>query len=202
MVLNSFDTSEKTLTLAFFSMEFGIAAEMPTYAGGLGILAGDTMRAAADLGLPAVGVTLLHRKGFFRQSLDNKGNQSESEAEWSPREFLELLPVRVLVNIAGNQVHVQAWRYLVRGAYGHTAPVYFLDTATQENTPWAQSLTEHLYWGDRHYRLCQEAILGFGGVSMLRALGHQKVQAYHMNEGHSALTVLALLEEQDLGTRS
>ena len=117
-------------------MEFGIDPAMPTYSGGLGILAADTMRAAADLGLPVAGVTLLHRKGYFRQHLDNEGNQSESDADWSPEKFLELLPPRVLVTIAGRQVQVQAWRYLVRGEFGHTVPVYFLDTAIPENTPW------------------------------------------------------------------
>jgi len=189
---------EHTLTVAYFSMEFGIDPDLPTYSGGLGILAGDTMRAAADLGLPAAGVTLLHRKGYFRQHLDSSGSQSESDVDWSPGEFLELLPPRVLVNVCGRQVQVQAWRYLVRGEFGHTVPVYFLDTTIPENNLWEQSLTDHLYGGDARYRLCQEAVLGLGGVAMLRALGH-RVQAYHMNEGHSALTVLALLEEQTWG---
>jgi starch phosphorylase len=188
-----------TLTVAYFSMEFGIEPNMPTYNGGLGILAGDTMRAAADLGIPAVGVTLLHRKGYFRQHLDKNGNQSESDVDWSPQELLELLPPRVLVNIAGRQVQVQAWRRLVRGESGYTVPVYFLDTRIPENTPWEQSLTDYLYGGDDHYRLCQEVILGFGGLAMLRALGHLNIQAYHMNEGHSAFVALALLEEQTWG---
>ncbi len=157
------------------------------------------MRAAADLGLPAVGVTLLHRHGYFRQHLDKNGNQSESNTDWSPEELLEALPTRVQINIAGSQVQVQAWRYLARGEFGHTVPVYFLDTAISENAPFAQTLTGQLYGGDNRYRLCQEAVLGLGGVAMLRALGYQGVQAYHMNEGHSALTILALLEEQVWG---
>jgi starch phosphorylase len=157
------------------------------------------MRAAADLGISAVGVTLLHRKGYFRQHLDKDGNQSESDVDWSPQEFLELLPLRVLVTIAGRQVQVQAWRYSVRGESGNTVPVYFLDTGVPENTPWEQSLTDHLYGGDDRYRLCQEVILGFGGLAMLRALGHLNIKAYHMNEGHSAFVTLALLEEQTWG---
>jgi len=192
-------TPTDTLTVAYFSMEIGIDPAMPTYSGGLGILAGDTMRAAADLGLPMVGVTLLHRKGYFRQHLDKNGDQSESDYNWSPADFLELMAPRVLVTIAGRQVQVQAWRYLVRGESGHAVPIYFLDTAIPENTSWEQSLTDHLYGGDDRYRLCQEAVLGLGGVAMLRALGYQRVQAYHMNEGHSALVVLALLEEQTWG---
>ncbi|HEX9976766.1 MAG TPA: alpha-glucan family phosphorylase, partial [Dehalococcoidales bacterium] len=187
------------LTLAYFSMEFGIESNMPTYNAGLGILAGDTMRAAADLGIPAVGVTLLHRKGYFRQHLDKEGKQSESDVAWSPEEFLELLPPRVLVTIAGRQVQVQAWRCLVRGESAHTVPVYFLDTCLPENSPWDQGLTDHLYGGDDHYRLCQEVVLGLGGLAMLRALGHLNIRAYHMNEGHSAFVTLALLEEQTWG---
>ena len=197
---NAFGLPAEALTLAYFSMEFGIDPAMPTYSGGLGILAGDTIRAAADLGIMAVGVTLLHRKGYFRQHLDNNGNQSESDVDWSPERFLELLPQRVLITLEGRQVQVQAWRYLVRGESGQAMPVYFLDTAIPENTPWDQCLTDHLYGGDDHYRLCQQVVLGLGGVAMLRALGYRRVHAYHMNEGHSALVVLALLEEQAWGS--
>ena len=180
-------------------MEVGVDSEMPTYSGGLGIVAGDTLRAAADLGLPAAGVTLLHRKGYFRQHLDTCGNQSETHAQWSPEEFLEKLPVMVQVAVAGRQVQVQVWRYLIRGEFGHSVPVYFLDTFVPQNTAWDQGLTDYLYGGDVWYRLCQEVILGFAGVAMLRALGYLEVQAYHMNEGHSALVTLALLEEQTWG---
>jgi len=188
-----------TLTVAYFSMEFAVDPKMPTYSGGLGILAGDAMRAAADLGIPAVGVTLLHRKGYFQQHLDSNGNQSESDVNWSPEEFLELLSPRVLISMAGRQVQVQAWRYMVHGESGYSVPVYFLDTSLPENSPEDQSLTTYLYGGDTRYRLCQEVILGFAGVAMLRALGHRVVQAYHMNEGHSALVTLALFEEQSWG---
>ena len=135
----------------------------------------------------------------FRQYLDACGNQSETDAHWSPEEFLEKLPLSVQVTVAGRQVQVQAWRYLVRSEFGHFVPVYFLGTSVLQNMPWDQSLTDHLYGGDARYRLSQEVILGFAGVAMLRALGHVKVQAYHMNEGHSALVTLALLEEQTWG---
>lgn len=192
-------TTANTITFAYFSMEFGIDPALPTYSGGLGILAGDTIRTAADSGIPAVGVTLLHRKGYFRQYLDNDGNQSESDSDWFPEKFMELLPPRILVTIGGHQVQVQAWRYLVRSEFGHTVPVYFLDTRIPENTASDQSLTDHLYGRDEHYRLCQEIVLGVGGLSMLRSLGYQRVQSYHMNEGHSALVALALLEEQTWG---
>ncbi|MBI2868252.1 MAG: alpha-glucan family phosphorylase [Chloroflexi bacterium] len=186
-------------SIAYFSMEFGLEPAMPTYSGGLGVLAGDTVRAAADIGMPMVGVSLLYRKGYFRQHLDEHGNQIESDPSWSPAQFLELMPPRVLVNVAGRQVQVQAWRYLVRGDAGYQVPVYLLDTALPENSPWDQGITDYLYRGDERYRFCQEAILGIGGVAMLRSLGHHRIQAYHMNEGHSALISLALLEEQTWG---
>jgi starch phosphorylase len=187
------------LTFAYFSLEFGIDPNIPIYSGGLGILAGDTIRTAADLGLPAAGVTLLHRKGYFHQHLDAVGNQLETEATWFPEQFLERLLQMVQIILAGHQVYVQAWRYLVRGEFGHTVPVYFLDTAIPDNSPEDQGLTDYLYGGDTRYRLCQEVILGFAGMAMLRGLGHRVIQAYHMNEGHSAQVTLALMEEQAWG---
>jgi starch phosphorylase len=182
-------------TVAYFSMEVGLEPAMPTYSGGLGVLAGDTLRAAADLAIPMVGVTLLHRKGYFCQHLDDGGNQSESPCDWNPREFLEPLQPRISLIIEGRTVQVRGWRRFVVGVSGHTVPVYFLDTDLPQNSPWDRTLTDQLYGGDERYRLCQEAILGLGGVAMLRALGYRNARAYHMNEGHSALLTLALLEE-------
>jgi starch phosphorylase len=178
-------------------MEVGLDPGMPTYSGGLGVLAGDTLRAAADLAIPMVGVTLLHRKGYFRQYLDDRGNQSESPSDWNPEGFLEPLKPRVSVTVEGRTVQIRPWHRLVVGVSGHTVSVYFLDTNLPENDPWDRTLTDHLYGGDEHYRLCQEVILGFGGVVMLGALGHRDVRVYHMNEGHSALLALALLEERE-----
>jgi starch phosphorylase len=182
--------------IAYFSMEVGLDSSMPTYSGGLGILAGDTLRAAADLGLPMIGVTLLHRKGYFRQTLNAIGNQTESPAEWDFEEALEPMVPRAYVPIAGRAVMVRAWRYVVRGVFGHTVPVYFLDTGLTENEPWEQSLTETLYDGDMRHRLCQEIVLGMGGVAMLQALGYKNVSTHHMNEGHAAFLTLALLERE------
>jgi starch phosphorylase len=192
-------TPAEPSAVAYFSMEVGLSPAIPTYAGGLGVLAGDTLRAAADLGVPMVGVTLLHRKGFFRQHLDASGNQSESPSIWYPEELLEPMEPRISVAICDREVQVRAWRYLVHGVTGHSVPVYFLDTALPENSPWDQSITDHLYHGGDEYRLCQEVVLGLGGVAMLRALGHGTLQLYHMNEGHSALLALALLMEQTEG---
>lgn len=181
--------------VAYFSMEMALDPAMPTYSGGLGVLAGDTLRAAADTGIPMVGVTLLHRKGYFRQRLDARGNQAESAEDWSPREHLEPLEPRVTIRMEGRVVQVRAWRFQVRGLSG-MVPVYLLDTALDENSPWDQTLTDFLYGGDARYRLCQEVVLGMGGVAMLRALGHEPISVYHMNEGHSALLVLGLLAEE------
>jgi starch phosphorylase len=185
--------------IAYFSMEIGLDPAMPTYSGGLGILAGDTLRAAADLAVPIVGVTLLHRKGYFRQHLDANGNQTESPCEWSPEKFLRPLPVRAAITLEGRRLQLRAWLYELRGASGHAVPVYLLDTALEENDPWDRTLTDSLYGGDQRYRLCQEAVLGIGGLALLRALEHWAIRLYHMNEGHSALLALGLLEEQEFG---
>ncbi len=177
-------------------MEVGLDAAKPTYAGGLGVLAGDTLRAAADLGLPMIGITLLHRQGYFRQHLDPQGNQTESPAAWSPEEVLEPVDASLFVRIEERRVQIRAWRHSLRGLSGHPVIVYFLDTDLPENLPQDRALTDHLYGGDERYRLSQESVLGFGGVALLRALGHRRVDVYHMNEGHAALLALALLEEQ------
>jgi starch phosphorylase len=180
--------------VAYFSMEIGLNPLMPTYAGGLGILAGDTIRSAADLEVPMVGVTLLHRRGYFYQRLDRMGWQSEEPVAWAVNDFAEPLDSKVSVEIEGRTVHVRAWRYQVKGISGHTVPVYLLDTDMSENSPWDRTITDSLYGGDLHYRLCQEMVLGFGGCALLRELGHGDVFRYHLNEGHAALLVLALIE--------
>ncbi|MFZ2088940.1 MAG: alpha-glucan family phosphorylase, partial [Desulfobaccales bacterium] len=182
--------------IAYFSMEIALASPIPTYSGGLGVLAGDTLRSAADLGLGIVGVTLIYRKGYFRQHLDGFGNQSESQDLWNPEEVLQPVDARAAVTIDGREVQVRAWRYDLPGISGHTAPVYFLDTAVPENSDWDQTLTDHLYGGDSYYRLCQEVVLGMGGMAILSALGFKDRLVYHMNEGHSALLALSLLESR------
>src|SRR3990170_2146527 len=188
-------------TVAYFSMDVAIDSGIPTYSGGLGILAGDMLRSAADLGVPLVAVTLAHRKGYFDQRLDAKGNQQESPSKWSPESQLDLLAPRISIFIEDREVRIRAWRYGFQGITGHQVPLLLLDTDLEENDPRDRVLTDHLYGGDEHYRLCQEIILGLGGVAMLRALGHSAVRVFHMNEGHSALITLALLEEQ-IGNRS
>jgi glycogen phosphorylase len=181
--------------IACFSMEIALDPAMPTYSGGLGVLAGDTLRAAADSALPMVGVTLLHRKGYFRQKLDASGWQTEELDEWRVEKFLKELPARVSVVIEGRTVRLRAWQFDVRCVSGGIVRVYLLDTDLAENAEWDRHLTDQLYGGDQWYRLCQEIVLGVGGVRMLRALGHDKLRRFHMNEGHAALLALELLDE-------
>lgn len=188
-------------TIAYFSMDVAIDSAIPTYSGGLGILAGDTLRSAADLSVPMVAFTLLHRKGYFDQRLDALGNQMESPSQWSPENHLEPLPPRVSVIIEGREVKIRAWQYQFHGVTGHTVPLLLLDTDLDENDSRDRVLTDHLYGGDDRYRLCQEAILGLGGVQMLQALDYPGVKIYHMNEGHSALATIALIE-RSLGIQS
>ncbi|NNJ70285.1 MAG: alpha-glucan family phosphorylase, partial [Kiritimatiellales bacterium] len=185
--------------IAYFSMEMALRPEMPTYSGGLGMLAGDTLRSAADLDLPMVAVSLIHRKGYFYQHLDPSGWQTEEPVAWVVEDFLTENPERVSVSIEGRQVHLRIWTYEVVGVKGATVPVYLLDADLQENSEWDRTLTHYLYGGDKHYRLCQEVILGMGGVQALRALGYHEIERFHMNEGHAALLSMELLNEQARG---
>ncbi len=184
-------------TVGYFSMEVGLSPDIPTYSGGLGVLAGDTLRAAADLDMPMIGITLLHRQGYVRQHLDSVGNQSESPRSWDPSAQLEAMDPIVTIEIDNRPVQIRAWRYEIYGSVnGGRVPVYFLDTFLPENDSEAQKLTDNLYGGDQHYRLSQEAVLGLGGVAMLSALGHTDVDVFHMNEGHAALLAIELLRLQ------
>lgn len=191
--------AERERLIAYFSMEIGLDARVPTYSGGLGVLAGDTVRAAADLALPLVAVTLLYRKGYFRQRLDAAGQQAEQPVRWRPEERLEDARARVSVAVDGRQVQLRAWRLAVRGCGGHVAPVYFLDADLPGNAPEDRRLTDQLYGGDARYRLAQELLLGVGGVRMLRALGQRNVAVFHLNEGHAALIAFELLREELAG---
>jgi starch phosphorylase len=181
--------------VAYFSMEIAITPSMPTYSGGLGVLAGDTLRAAADMGLRLVSVTLAHRKGYFKQRLDENGVQSEEGQPWNLEDRLNSEDPVVTVLIEGRRVAIRAWRYDMEGITGHTIPIYLLDTDLEENDPRDRELTDHLYGGDGDYRLRQEIVLGIGGARILEALCYRP-QVYHLNEGHASLLTIALLERQ------
>ena len=182
--------------VAYFSMEIALENQIPTYSGGLGVLAGDTIRAAADIRLPMVAVSLLYRKGYFRQRLSEEGAQTEEEVEWDVEKYLKEEEPRVSVTLENRKVELRAWRYSVKGVRGYEIPVYFLDADLESNDARDRALTGQLYGGDPYYRLSQEVILGVGGVRMLRALGHTELMRYHMNEGHAALLTLELLGEE------
>jgi glycogen phosphorylase len=189
-------TMPHTRTIAYFSMEIGLRSEIPTYSGGLGVLAGDTIRSAADLRVPMVAVTLLHRKGYFEQRIDEDGNQHEKPVEWNPEDHLELLPQRVNITIEHRTVHIRAWKFDCKGVSGHVVPVLLLDTDFDDNDPHDRTITHTLYGNGDPYRLRQEAVLGLGGVRMLDELGYTNIQRYHMNEGHSALLTIELLRRK------
>lgn len=191
----SYETLPTSGHVAYFSMEIAINPAMPTYSGGLGVLAGDTLRSAADLGVPLIAFTLLHRKGYFQQHLDRAGVQTEEIQPWDPPKFCTEEPARITVAIEDRIVTVRAWRYDLQGSSGHIVPIYLLDTDLEQNSGWDRGLTDHLYGGDTNYRLQQEIVLGMGGVRMASALGY-RVNVFHMNEGHAALLTLALLERQ------
>lgn len=184
--------------VAYFSMEIAVIPQIATYSGGLGVLAGDTLRAAADMGLPLAAVTLAHRKGYFRQHLDASGTQTEEPQPWSPETMLVAEEPVVSLTIEGRPVALRAWSYEIEGVTGQRIPVYFLDTDLEQNDPADRTLTDYLYGGDTNYRLRQEAVLGIGGVRMLRALEYEP-SVYHMNEGHAALLTIPVLEWNSTG---
>ena len=178
--------------IAYFSMEIGLRSDIHTYSGGLGVLAGDTIKSASDLKLPVVAVTLLSKKGYFRQEIDKNGIQKEYPYSWDPSKVMSLLEENVSVKIEGRDVFIQAWVYIVQSVTGGMVPVFFLDTDIDENGTDDRSITNFLYGGDKRYRLKQEIVLGIGGVRMLREIGFT-IKKYHMNEGHAGLLTVELL---------
>jgi len=194
-VINPITNLKGKPKIAYFSMEIGIDEHIPTYSGGLGVLAGDTIKSCADLNVPLVGVTLLSEKGYFYQKLDKEGNQRELPINFSVSNFLKLLPTKTIVKIEGRDVHLKSWLYQYEGINGYIIPVFFLDSNVDENNNWDRNLTKYLYGGDSKYRLAQEIILGIGGVRLLKNLGYQTIDKYHMNEGHAALGTLELYKD-------
>ncbi len=183
--------------IAYFSMEIGLMNEIPTYSGGLGVLAGDTIRSSADLKLPLVAVTLFSKKGYFRQEITKEGKQIEHPVEWEPSKIMELLPTEMKVQIQKREVRIKAWLYNAQSLTGGVVPILFLDTDVEGNFPEDREITSFLYGGDERYRLKQEIVLGIGGARMLEALGFS-IRKYHMNEGHSSLLTLQLLRRYEM----
>jgi glycogen phosphorylase len=178
--------------IAYFTMEIALRAEMHTYSGGLGVLAGDTARSCADLELPIVFVSLISRQGYLRQEITASGDQIEHPDPWSPEAFATPLRAKVAVLIEGREVWVRPWLYVLASGPGLDVPVLLLDTDLHENAVEDRRITDTLYGGDQTYRLKQEIVLGIGGLRILQALGFD-IRRYHMNEGHAALLALDLL---------
>lgn len=177
--------------VAYFSMEIALENNIKTYAGGLGVLAGDLLRAAANLKFPMVGLTLFNRDGYFKQVINDQGEQI-TRPDKSDFLLLKKLPPVVTVNIGEEKVYVGCWRYLIKSENGWQIPVYFLDTDLPENTAANRNLSGALYGGNEEYRLKQEIVLGRGGIKMLAALGHHEIKIIHLNEGHGALAAVEL----------
>jgi glycogen phosphorylase len=188
------------LLVAYFSAEFGLDESLPIYSGGLGVLAGDYLKAASELGVPLVGIGLFYRRGYFRQRLDEKDRQIEhyplTDTSRLPLELVPMAPVVELADDDGELVPIRlaVWRVRVG-----RASLYLIDTYLEGNPDWA--VTDTLYGGDRANRLRQELVLGVGGVRVLRGLGLEPT-VFHLNEGHSAFLQLErmreLVEEQGL----
>ncbi|HEX6183528.1 MAG TPA: alpha-glucan family phosphorylase [Pyrinomonadaceae bacterium] len=183
--------------VAYFCAEFGVHHSLPLYSGGLGILAGDHLKSASDLGLPLVAVGLLYHHGYFRQHLRRDGWQEEAYQQINVGDLPMRLvreddgrPVRIELDMRGRTVNVQAWRVEVG-----RVPLYLLDTNVEGNNEIDRLITGHLYGGDRETRCVQEMVLGIGGVRLLRRLGVEP-HVFHLNEGHSAFLTLELAREQ------
>lgn len=183
--------------IAYFSMEIALDPRVHTYSGGLGMLAGDTARASADLDLPMVFVTLASRQGYLRQEIDRDGNQVERPDPWPLEELVVPLRAKVAVILEDREVWIRPWLYRLEGAHRHRIPVVLLDTRLPENDPRDRDLTDRLYGGDETYRFKQEVVLGIGGLRILQALGFS-IQVHHLNEGHAAFLALDLLRRYPL----
>lgn len=183
------------IKIAYFSAEIGISTSLPTYSGGLGVLAGDHLKSAADAELPMCGITLLYREGYFKQRIDELGVQSETYPRFDPHPLLEKLPIKLTLPLRGREVKIQVYEYEYRGITGHKLPIYFLDTDFEDNEPEDRIITLRLYSGDKDHRVLQEAILGFGGIRLLEKLGLTDIETYHMNEGHCSFLTLELLRK-------
>ena len=187
--------NNKNIKIAYFSAEIGLSSSLPTYSGGLGVLAGDHIKASADAGIEMLGISLLYKEGYFKQLLDKEGNQKEEYPRFELGDHLSLLPDKFSIKIRGREVWIQAYEYLHTSEAGHIIPIYFLDTDIDENISEDRMITLRLYSGDKNHRILQESILGFGGIRFLDAYDFDSIEKFHMNEGHSSFLTLALLEK-------
>ena len=187
--------NQNITTIAYFSAEIGISDNLPTYSGGLGVLAGDHIKSSADAGLPMVGISILYKEGYFKQSIDQSGHQLESYPRINLESELEKLPEIFSIKLRGREIFIQAYKYLCKGEKGQVIPIYFLDTDFDQNCNDDRIISLRLYSGDKDHRILQEALLGIGGIKLLETLGYDGINTYHMNEGHCSFLTLALLDK-------
>ena len=183
------------MVVAYFSAEIGLWSDLHTYSGGLGVLAGDHVKSAADGGVDLVAVTLLYREGYGRQHLDSKGNQSETYPEIDPSEHLTDTGIELALPLDDTTLNARVWVTQVAGISGHVVPVYFIDTRHDLNKPEHAALGNRLYGGDNSTRLRQEYLLGVGGIRILKALGEWPLKGLHLNEGHCTFAALEMLSQ-------
>ena len=181
--------------IAYFSAEIGISSNLPTYSGGLGVLAGDHIKSAADLGINMVAISLLYKEGYFKQIIDQEGKQKEVYPKFIPEPLLTKLDHIFSIKLNGKEVFIKACVYKHKSISGNSIPIYFLDTDIPENDSETREITLRLYSGDKKHRILQEAVLGYGGMKLLDILGEDKIAKYHMNEGHCSFLVLDLLKK-------
>ena len=166
---------EHQYDIAYFSAELGISSRLPTYSGGLGVLAGDHIKASGDIGLNMCAITLLYREGYFKQRIDENGIQTETYPRFDPYPLLTKLNVRFTLRLRGRDVWIQVYRFDYAGHGDQVVPIYFLDTDVEENIKDDRIISQRLYSGNKDHRILQEAILGFGGASLLDALAQKTI---------------------------
>jgi starch phosphorylase len=178
--------------IGYFTAEIGLWSDLHTYSGGLGVLAGDHVKSAADAEIPLIGVTLLYREGYSRQHLDSDGVQSETYPVLDPSEFLEETAITIEIPLDNQTIYARVWRANIVGQTGHKVPVYFLDTTHENNSQYHQEIGQRLYGGDDDTRIRQEYLLGVGGIQLFDHL-QIELKGIHLNEGHCTFAMLELL---------
>ena len=186
---------KKQFEIAYFSAEIGISSSIPTYSGGLGVLAGDHIKAAGDAGINMCAITLLYKEGYFKQRIDEDGIQTETYPRFDPDPLIKQLDLSFSLRLQNREVFVQVYKFDYVPESGNHVPIYFLDTDCEKNSTNDKNITLRLYSGDKDHRILQEGILGFGGIKLLQKLEQNNIKTYHMNEGHCSFLVLGLLDQ-------
>ncbi|MEI6529252.1 MAG: alpha-glucan family phosphorylase [Candidatus Falkowbacteria bacterium] len=187
--------NKELYSVAYLSMEIALENNIKTYAGGLGVLAGDILKSAAGKEFPMLGISLINNEGYFKQIINKHGEQKEVSDKDYDFSLLKKLDTEIELNIGADKIKIGVWEYIIKSANAFKIPVYFLDANLKSNKKEYRNLTMRLYGGDLEYRLRQEIILGRGGVKILQALGYKNIKKYHLNEGHGALTAIELYNQ-------